>query len=106
MLRSRRIGEMSVGIICACMPTCAAAIRDKFPSRFHLSLKSIKCWLRRDSSDSASGQEIVAKVNSPSPESSLGGFHPHQEGYLELGSVARGPEKTHKSARMLARSCP
>ena len=106
MLRSRRLCEMNVGIICACMPACAAAFRDKFPSRFHLSLKSIKYWLRRDSSDSASGQEIVAKVNSPSPESGLGGFHLHQEGYSELGSVAKGPGKTPKSARMLARSGP
>lgn len=41
---NRRIIEMNVGIICACMPACAAVFRHPFPDQYFRHLKS---WYSR-----------------------------------------------------------
>lgn len=97
-----RIGEMNIGIICACMPACAAIFRDKFPSGLHVSLTTIKYWFSRSTSHSTS--ESTTKVNESPDESNPGRFHSHQDGYLALRGAAEGSEKVPAPAPTLARS--
>ncbi|MCJ1465350.1 hypothetical protein MMC07_003968 [Pseudocyphellaria aurata] len=94
------LGEMNIGIICACMPPCTAIFRDKLPSGLHFSLTTIKYWF---SSSSRSTSESVTKVNESPDGSDAGRFHSHQDGYQEL-RAAEGSEKVSAPAPTLARS--
>ncbi|MCJ1266643.1 hypothetical protein MMC22_006528 [Lobaria immixta] len=98
------VGEMVIGIICACMPACAAVLRDKNRSCIRGPFKKIQYRFTRNSGDSASQLHIVTKVNYPHDGSSLGHFDSRKDGYLELGAVAEGLEKMPTPALTLARS--
>lgn len=73
-----RIIEMNIGIICACMPACAAAFRGPF--RFPNTIRS---WFSKGGSDSSSKGPIV-KESKRLPTNSNKGSFPPRESYIEL----------------------
>ena len=103
-LSSRSVGEMVIGIICACIPACAAVFRDKNRSCIRGPFKKTQYRFSRNSGDSASQLQIVTKVNYTHDGPSLGHFDSREDGYLELGAVAEGLEKMPTPALTLARS--
>lgn len=69
---------MNVGIICACMPACAAVFRD--PWRFPNTIRS---WFSRSGSSKGS----LVKESKDSPASSEKGDFRPRESYIELGEA-------------------
>lgn len=72
---------MNVGIICACMPACAAVFRG--PWRFPNTIRS---WFSRNGSDPSSKGSSVKELK-VSPARSKKGDLRSRESYIELGEA-------------------
>lgn len=79
-LTSRRIIEMNAGIICACMPACAAIFRQ--PHRQYLRLPSfepLKSWFSKTAAKLVSNKSTGQSSEEPLSEKGESKMRPSQE---------------------------